>query len=95
MAVPALVNQDKTQQGDPISGPPSSTVTFEGKSPARVGDKTQHGETITGPGSSTVTVEGKPLALIGDKTTASVKKNRSEYWGPGPLVGGASTVTST
>ena len=94
MAVPALVVHDKTQQGDPIADR-SSTVSFEGFAPARVGDKTEHGETITGPGSGTVTVEGKVLALIGDNTTATVKKNKREYWGPGPLVGGASSITST
>lgn len=94
MAIPALVTQDKTTQGDPISGPPSSTVSFEGKSPARVGDKTEHGETITGPGISTISIEGRPLSVIGDMTTASVKKNKREYWGPGPLVGGASTITA-
>lgn len=93
MAIPALVEQDKTVQGDPIAGR-SSTVSFEGKPPARVGDKTQHGETINGPGSSTVFVEGKPLALIGDITTATVKKNLVQFWGPGPLTGGASTITS-
>jgi uncharacterized Zn-binding protein involved in type VI secretion len=93
MAIPALDERDKTVQGDPIAGR-SSTVSFEGKPPARVGDKTQHGETINGPGSSTVFVEGKPLALIGDITTATVKKNRSQFWGPGPLTGGASTITA-
>lgn len=93
MAIPALTEVDKTVQGDPIAGR-SSTVSFEGHAPARVGDKTQHGETINGPGSSTVSIEGKPLALIGDITTASIKKNKSQYWGPGPLTGGASTITS-
>jgi uncharacterized Zn-binding protein involved in type VI secretion len=93
MPIPALVEQDKTAQGDPIAGR-SSTVSFEGKAPARVGDKTQHGETITGPGFPNISIEGKPLAAIGDLTTATVKKNKSQFWGPGPLVGGASTVTA-
>lgn len=94
MAIPALVNQDLTTQGDIISGPPSSTVSFGGKSPARVGDKTQHGETIIGPGIPNVSIEGRPLSVIGDLTTASVRKNRIQYWGPGPLVGpGASDIS--
>ncbi len=93
MAIPALVDQDKTQQGDPIVGPPPQ-VSFCGKPPARVGDKTQHGETVTGPGATRVTIEGKVLAVIGDATTASIKKNRREYWGPGPITGaGAPTIT--
>lgn len=93
MAIPALVEQDKTVQGDPIAGR-GSTVSFEGKAPARVGDKTQHGETITGPGFPTISIEGKPLAAIGDLTTATIPKTLVQFWGPGPLVGGASTVTA-
>lgn len=88
MAIPALLNQDKTTQGDLLVGPPPSTVTFGGLHPARVGDKTEHGETIVGPGIPTITIEGKPISIIGDMTTASIKKNKSEYWGPGPIVGG-------
>ena len=95
MSIPALVDTSKTQQGDPVSGPPSTTVSFEGKSPARVGDKTQHGETVTGPGSATVFIEGRALAFVGDATTASVKKNKTQFWGPGPLVDGAGTITAT
>ena len=91
--IPALVEQDKTVQDDPIAGR-SSTVSFEGKAPARVGDKTQHGETINGPGCPNITVEGKALSVIGDMTTATIKKNRSQYWGPGPLQGGAKTITA-
>jgi len=93
MAIPALVEHDQTAQGDPVAGR-ASTVSFEGRAPARVGDKTQHGETITGAGFPNISIEGKPLAAIGDLTTASVRKNRREFWGPGPLVGGASTITA-
>ena len=90
---PTLVTKDKTNQSDPIADR-ASTVSFEGLAPARVGDKTQHGETINGPGCPNITVEGKVLAVIGDMTTASIKKNQREFWGPGPLVGGASTITA-
>jgi uncharacterized Zn-binding protein involved in type VI secretion len=93
MAVPALVTHDSTAQGDPVAGR-SSTVSFEGFAPARVGDKTQHGETITGSGFPNISIEGKPLSAIGDMTTASVRKNRSQYWGPGPLIGGTRTITA-
>jgi len=92
--VPALVVQDKTVQDDPIAGR-SSTVSFEGKAPARVGDKTQHGETINGPGCPNITIEGKPLSVIGDMTTATIRKpNTRIFWGPGPLQGGATTITA-
>lgn len=94
MSIPALINQDTTRQGDILTGPPASTVSFGGKPPARVGDKTQHGETITGPGIPNITIEGKPIAIIGDMTTASVRKNKREFWGPGPIVGpGASDIS--
>jgi hypothetical protein len=34
------------------------------------------------------------LSVVGDQTTVSVKKNRREYWGPGPITGpGASKIT--
>jgi uncharacterized Zn-binding protein involved in type VI secretion len=93
MAIPALVQHDKTVQDDPIAGR-ASTVSFEGLAPARVGDKTLHGETITGPGFPNISIEGKPLAAIGDMTTATIKKNKSQFWGPGPLVGGPATITA-
>jgi uncharacterized Zn-binding protein involved in type VI secretion len=94
MAVPSLIG-DATAKGESVAGPGASTVTFEGKKPALVGsDKTDHGETITGPGASRVTIEGKVLSVVGDQTTVSVKKNRREYWGPGPITGpGASKIT--
>lgn len=91
--VPALVEQDKTVQDDPIAGR-ASTVSFEGRAPARVGDKTVHGEELIGPGCPNISIEGKPLSVIGDMTTATIKKNRREYWGPGPLQGGAATITA-
>lgn len=91
---PALVTKDKTTQDDPIADR-ESTVSFEGLAPARVGDKTMHGETINGPGCPNITIEGKPLAVIGDMTTAVVRKPYTViFWGPGPLVGGASTITA-
>jgi uncharacterized Zn-binding protein involved in type VI secretion len=92
--IPALVVQDKTVQDDPIADR-SSTVSFEGKPPARVGDKTQHGETINGPGCPNITVEGKALSVIGDMTTAVIRKPYTRiFWGPGPLQGGAKTITA-
>jgi uncharacterized Zn-binding protein involved in type VI secretion len=94
MAIPSLIG-DATAKGESVAGPGASTVTIEGKPPTLVSsDKTDHGETVTGPGSSTVTIEGKALSFVGDTTTVSVRKNRREFWGPGPITGpGAATVT--
>jgi uncharacterized Zn-binding protein involved in type VI secretion len=94
MAIPSLIG-DATAKGESVAGPGASTVTFEGNPPTLVNsDKTDHGETVTGPGSSTVTIEGKALSFVGDTTTVSVRKNRREMWGPGPITGpGATTIT--
>ena len=94
MAIPSLVG-DATAKGENISGPGASTVTIEGKPPTLVNsDKTTHGETVTGSGAPRVRIEGKVLSVVGDKTTVSVRKNKSEMWGPGPITGpGAATVT--
>lgn len=94
MAIPSLIG-DNTAKGESVAGPGAATVTIEGKPPTLVGsDKTDHGETVTGPGATRVTIEGKVLSVVGDNTTVSVKKNRREFWGPGPITGpGAATVT--
>jgi len=94
MAIPSLIG-DNTAKGEKVAGPGAATVTIEGKPPTLVGsDKTEHGETVTGPGAPRVTIEGKVLSVVGDNTTVSVKKNRREFWGPGPITGpGAATVT--
>lgn len=94
MAIPSIVG-DNTAKGEKVAGPGASKVTFCGKPPVLVNsDKTDHGETVTGPGAPRVTIEGKVLAVVGDQTTVSVKKNRREYWGPGPITGpGAPTIT--
>lgn len=84
MTTPSRID-DVTAKDDVIQGPGATTVSFEGKPPTLIGDKTTHGETVTGPGSSTVTSGGKFLALIGDNTTASIRKNKSTMWGPGPI----------
>lgn len=92
--IPALVEQDKTVQDDPIAGW-ASTVSFEGRAPARVGDKTVHGEELIGPGCPNISIEGKPLSIIGDMTTANIRKPYTTiFWGPGPLQGGAATITA-
>ena len=93
MAIPSVIGDD-TAKADKIQGPGATTVTFGGKPLTLIGDKTVHGETVTGPGSTSVTFGGKFVALVGDNTTASVKKNKREYWGVGPITGpGATTVT--
>lgn len=94
MAIPSLIG-DNTAKGEKVSGPGARTVTFEGKPPTLVSsDKTEHGETVTGPGAPKVTIEGKVLSVVGDQTTVSVRKNKSEMWGPGPITGpGASKIT--
>jgi hypothetical protein len=94
MAIPSVVG-DATAKGESVAGPGAATVSFEGKPPTLVGtDKTDHGETVTGPGAPRVTIEGKVLSVVDDQTTVSVRKNRREMWGPGPITGpGASRIT--
>jgi hypothetical protein len=94
MAIPSLIG-DNTAKGEKVAGPGALTVTFEGKPPTLVStDKTEHGEIVVGPGAPTVIIEGKVLSVVSDLTTVSVKKNRSEFWGPGPIIGpGASKIT--